>query len=149
MSSCGSLHGDLVAERLEAAHAAADDGFAVALVEECRTELAVGRAVAEQVVGDDENAVADRDGRALLAAPGREAVLLRREVAAPGVDRAAGHLHEGAPQPGAARSGGARAALAGRLVHPRTHVYDPQHPDEERIPHDSPQVPYDWGSRTS
>ena len=28
-------------------------------------------------------------------------------------------------------------------------LYDPAAPDEERIPHDSPDVPYDWGSRAS
>lgn len=27
-------------------------------------------------------------------------------------------------------------------------LYDPDHPDEERVPHDSPIVGYDWGSRS-
>ena len=26
-------------------------------------------------------------------------------------------------------------------------VYDPAAPDEERVPHDSPEIPYDWDSR--
>ena len=26
-------------------------------------------------------------------------------------------------------------------------TYDPAHPDEERVPHDAPHIPYDWNAR--
>src|SRR5581483_3118749 len=117
--SCGSLNADLEAELLEAAHRVADDGLPVALVEVVAAELAVGLALAQDVVADDEDGVRDGHGRAFLAAPRREAVVLRPEVAA----RAGGgvrHLHERPAQPGVAVAGRAAAALARALAHSRT-----------------------------
>jgi hypothetical protein len=73
VGSGGGLEGDLVAEALESLDEAALDGVAVALVEVGGAEVLVDGAVREQVVGDDEDGVANRDGGLLLAPAGGQA----------------------------------------------------------------------------
>ena len=65
-------------------------------VEVVTAEVAVGGAVLQEVVGDHEEAVGHRDGRAFLPAPAGDPVGLGPEVAR-GVAGRPGRLPEGRP----------------------------------------------------
>src|SRR5689334_13653097 len=66
----GELHG--VAEALQAANQPVLDVTAIPLVEVVVAEVMVGGALGEQVVSDDEDAVADRHRRLRLAPTRRQ-----------------------------------------------------------------------------
>jgi hypothetical protein len=70
----------------------------------------------EHVVGDDEDAVGDRDDGLLVATPLDEPAVLGREVAVAFADGAPSTLHEGLAQAPAREAGTTTEAFAGTLV---------------------------------
>ena len=81
-SSCRGLDLHPKSQGLRPTHQAARRADFVQRVEVATTEVAVGSAVREDVVGGDEDLVADREGGALAASSRLEAVVLVPEVAA-------------------------------------------------------------------
>src|SRR5262245_9715003 len=94
----------------------AREAVRVEAIEVAAAQLAIRLAVAEHVVGDDEDAVGDRDDCLLVAAPPDEPAVLRREVAVPCANGAAGALDERRAQRAVGEAGAAAQALAGTLV---------------------------------
>src|SRR5262245_14510878 len=70
----------LVAQPLQPAYQAAGLTFHVQLVEVAGAHLPVGGLVLQQVVDDDQDGMAQRHQRPLLAAPAGQALVLRRRV---------------------------------------------------------------------
>src|SRR5262249_43879503 len=101
---------------LEAADEPALDGVAGALVEVVGAEVGVDLAGGEQVVGDDQDAVADGDGGPLGAPPRRQPPVLGAQVGLRGAAGALGRLGQRGPQPGVGPAGAPALALAGALV---------------------------------
>src|SRR3954451_13315683 len=108
----GGFEGDLVAEGFEAFDGAFLDAIGVAAVEVLGAEIGVGGAAFEEVVGDDEDGVADGDDGALLAASGGEATELFGEIAALAATGGPGRLGEGGSEPGAAFAGSGASTFA-------------------------------------
>src|SRR5215210_2229320 len=111
-----ALDRDRVAEGFEALDQAVLERPLAAALEVVATEILVGGLVPEQVVGDDQDGVADRQGRSLLAAARRQPPILGCEV---GGFRAASRLRrfgQGGPQVAVAFAGLAALALASALV---------------------------------
>src|SRR5215475_473564 len=94
----------------------AREAVRVEAIEVVAAQLAVRLAVAEHVIRDHEEAVGDRDDGLLVAAPPDEPAVLRREVAVPCADGAAGALDERHAQRPVGEAGAAAQALAGTLV---------------------------------
>jgi hypothetical protein len=114
--SGGGLEGDLVAERLELADEAAGSMLGrVASCEPVGTELAVGDAVADDVVVGDEDVVAGRPDRFGLSAAAADLPVVGGDVAVLGAGGAAGGVGQGLAQPGVAVAGLAGAALGAGL----------------------------------
>src|SRR5207249_3348165 len=114
------LHG--VAQCFEAVDQATGDVLFVALVEIVRSEIGVIHRVAQEVIGDDQDGVADGDDGLLLAAAGDEAVVQRSEI---GLSRSAAGvcgLDKRGAEPGVAFARLARFAFASTLVVTRTHT---------------------------
>src|SRR5229473_5084422 len=87
-SGCGSgglsrFESDLVSEVLEALDEPMLEAFAATFVEVLDAEVVIHLAAAEQVVDDDQDGMAESNGRLLLAAAGSEPTVLRGEVGAP------------------------------------------------------------------
>src|SRR5262249_2164913 len=80
------------------------------------SELAIRRAVAEQMVGDHQDAVGHRDDGLLVAAALDQAAVLGGEVGVAFADGAPGALDQGLPQAAVGKPGAAAQALAGTLV---------------------------------
>jgi hypothetical protein len=89
----------------------------VALCEPVAAEVVVGLLAVEDVVDGDEDAVADGDGGAFLAAASSQPPKLRREVGVVGPRRRGGAPGERGAQPLRALAGGARTVFAGRTRH--------------------------------
>src|SRR5262249_55783705 len=113
---------DAVTERLEAVDQATGNALLVTLVEMQRAELAVGGLLGEQVVGDDQDGVADRDQGLLLAPPTSEAVILGRQVGAAAAAGGLCRLDQRRAEPWVTFAGRAAAAFAGALVVARAHA---------------------------
>src|SRR5205823_1873021 len=112
------LEGDLVAEGLNLTDEAARLVLArVAAAEVVRTEIVVGLAAVEDVIGGDQDGVADGDGRLGGAAARAQPGVLRAQVGGLGAARRLGCLRERRPQPlrALARRPGA-APPSGRMV---------------------------------
>src|SRR6266567_335931 len=92
------------------------DRVPVALLEIGVTEVLVCGLVAEQMVGDDQQGVPDRDDSALAAAAGGQPLEERPEVAGLRPTGGPGRLAQGAPQPGASLTGPRRPAFAAALA---------------------------------
>src|SRR5438034_1952339 len=115
--SGGRFEGHLEPEAFEAADEPALAMLRVEPVEVVRPEVLVdGVGIVEQVIGDDEDAVGDREGGALVAAPPGEAPVLGPEVVRPHAAGSLGGLGEGRAQPAIARARLAALALAGALA---------------------------------
>src|SRR5947207_1190249 len=115
-SGGGRLGGHLVAELLQAADEPAADGVAVALVEVGGAEVLVGGRAGEQVVGDHQDGVPDRDGGLLRAASAGQAVVLDAQVGPAGAAGGVGGLDQDPAQGRAALPRLGAAPLAGALV---------------------------------
>src|SRR5262249_16748913 len=116
-ASCRALRQcDRVAERGEPPGVVAGEALGIEGVEVVAAEVAVRLAVAQHVVGDDEDAVGDRDDGLLVAAPLDEPAVLRREGGPAFQDGAAGTLHECLAEDAVREAGTAAPALAGTLV---------------------------------
>src|SRR5688500_18037314 len=99
MASSGDLlEGDLVAEGLEAADQAVLEGLLVPPIEVVAAQVAIGGGVLQQVIGDDQDAVADRQSCLLLAAAARQPMILRAEVSVARAAGGLGGLDQGLPQ---------------------------------------------------
>jgi hypothetical protein len=68
---------DLVAQVLEAADEAVFQAFAATLVEVLDPEVVIDLTAAQQVLDDDQDGVAESDGRLLLAAASSEPTCVR------------------------------------------------------------------------
>src|SRR5262245_21660078 len=96
----------------------AREAVGVEAIEVAAAQLAVRLAVAQDVVGDDEDAVGHGDDGLLVAAPLDEAPVLRREVAVACADGAAGALDERRAQRPVGEARAAVQALAGASLLP-------------------------------
>ena len=56
------------------------DHLPIVLIEVVAPEIVVGAAVAQQMIDDDQDAMADRDGSALGSASRSDAAVLRRQI---------------------------------------------------------------------
>src|SRR5262249_30056318 len=108
--------GHRVAEGSQALGVIAREAVGVEAIEVAAAQLAVRLAVAQDVVGDDEDAVGHGDDGLLVAAPLDEAPVLRREVAVACADGAAGALDERRAQRPVGEPRAAAQALAGAFV---------------------------------
>src|SRR5882672_1694327 len=121
-SSGGVLQGHVVAEALEALYKIASEATLVAAVEVIGPQVLIdGSGLAEDVVGDDEDAVADGNSGFLLSMSGSKPVVLAAEVGL-GAAGCMGRFNEKALEPAVALAGSSAVSLAGALVHPRTHL---------------------------
>jgi hypothetical protein len=68
--------------------------LAPTLIEVLDPEIVIHLAAAEQVVDDDQDGVAERDGRLLLAAAGGEPTILRHEVGPPAATERMGRFDQ-------------------------------------------------------
>ena len=124
--SGGGFEGDVVAHGFELGDEAALAGGAVAaLVEVVAAEVVVGLAGGEQVPGDHEDRVADRDGGALGSAPAADLRVLGGEVGVLGAAGGLAGFDEGLAEPlravtGPARSGACRRTRCCRGTCPPT-----------------------------
>src|SRR5262245_10994550 len=108
--------GDLVAERGEPLRVVAGEALGIPVVEVVAAEFAVRLAVAQHVVGDDEEAVGDGDDGLLVPAALDQAAVLGGEVGVVFEDGTASTLHEGLAQDAAGKAGTATQAFASTLV---------------------------------
>src|SRR6187397_285080 len=115
------LQGNLVAELLQPTHEMAGEALGVKTVEVVGAEFVVRTDLGEDVVGGDENRVADGDDRASLAASCREPAILRREVGVLGARGGPGGFDERTTEPTVAVGCFAGPSLTGALVVARTH----------------------------
>src|SRR5690242_12770863 len=116
--------GDGVAELAELVDGAVARPVATALVEVGGGWLLVALAMAQHVVDDDQQAVADGDEGLLPTVAGHKPPVVAGQGGAPrllGPHRATRRLDQGTPQPLAALTGPAAPALAGALVVPGAH----------------------------
>ena len=90
------------------------DRLTIALVEVVAAQIAVDRALRQQVVDDDQDGVGDGDGRLRPAAAGCQAPVLRRQVGALGAGGGVGGLDQAGPQPGTALAGRAACGACRR-----------------------------------
>src|SRR6266511_2859988 len=120
MASSGGRHGDLVAEGLEPVGEPSADVLAVALVEVVGTEVVERLATPQDLLTDDDLAVADADARPLATPSRGDPMVLGTEIGRRPTS-AVGRVDEDPPEPGTALPGPAGAAFAGRLVVARTH----------------------------
>ena len=100
-----------MAQALQPAHGGAEVGLAVALLELLGAEVAVRGAVAQDVVGDDQDGVADRHRGLLRAQAAGEPPVLGAEVGLAAAPRGLGRLDQGGAEPGAALAGAAAQAV--------------------------------------
>src|SRR5262245_17274752 len=108
--------GDLVAERREPLRVVAGEALGIPVVEVVAAEFAVRLAVAQHVVGDDEEAVGDGDDGLLVPAALDQAAVLGGEVGVVFEDGPASAIHEGLAQDAVGKAGTATQAFAGTLV---------------------------------
>ena len=108
------MHG--VAQRLKTVDQASRDVLFVALIEEARTGIGVFGFIGEQVIGNGQDGVANRDDRFLLTAASDEPVVLRAEVGVPSAAAGVRGLDKGGPQPNVTFARLASLALASTLV---------------------------------
>src|SRR5215213_3721700 len=92
--SRGWIKQDRVAETLQASDEPPFDGLTIALVEIVLAQVAIDVPLAEQVVGDNQDGVANGDRRPLCTAPCSEPVILGRQVRAFGASRRSGGLDQ-------------------------------------------------------
>src|SRR5574341_583248 len=109
------FHGHAQAERFQAGDEPALESNRVPLVEVVVTQVAVGGAVLQDMVGDHQYAVPHRHGGLLLAPAPDQAAVLGGEVAR-GVAGGPGGLDEGCPEPPAPLPGLPGAPLPRALV---------------------------------
>src|SRR6266536_4068519 len=115
--SDGGLEGDFVAERFELLDEPAGSVFGrVAAGEPVGAELAVGDAVADDVVVGDQDVVAGGADRLRVAAAAADLPVVGGQVGVLAAGGAAGCLGQRAAQPAVAAAGFAGAASAARLV---------------------------------
>jgi hypothetical protein len=86
--------GDKIAEGGQPLGMVAGEAVGVEVIKVVAAQLAIRHAVAEYVVGYDEDAVGDGDEGLLVAPPLRHPALLGCEIAVALADGAAGALHE-------------------------------------------------------
>src|SRR6266545_4796660 len=110
------VEGDLVAEVVELADELAGLHLGAATHEPVSAQVAVGDATVQDVVGGDQDRVADRLGRLGRAAAAPQPLVLRGEVGVLGPPGGLGCLGQVRAQPLGALAGPAGALLAGRLV---------------------------------
>ena len=103
---------DGVAQCFQAVDQSTGDVLFVALIEIARSEIGVIHPVAQQVMGDDEDGVADGDDRLLLATSCNETVVLRAEVGVASATAGVRGFDEGGAQPGITLARLAALALA-------------------------------------
>src|ERR671920_899097 len=118
----GGFEGDLIAEGFEAFDGALSDAVGVAAVEVLGAEVLVAGAAFEEMVGDDEDGVADGDDGALPPASGGQAAGLLGQVAALAAAGGPGGLGEGGLEPGAPLAGLGASAFAPAGVVARAHA---------------------------
>src|SRR6266851_37814 len=125
-SSCGIGVGGFevngVAEALEPANRAADDVLAIAFVEVGLAEILVDGTASQQVVGRDQDAVADGDNGALFAAPRAESSKQGWQIGVFGLAGGPRRFSQRCPQPGAAFARASLLALAATLPIARAHA---------------------------
>src|SRR6266851_9537038 len=125
-SSCGIGVGGFevngVAEALEPANRAADDVLAIAFVEVGLAEILVDGTASQQVVGRDQDAVADGDNGALFAAPRAESSKQGWQIGVFGLAGGPSRFGQRCPQPGAAFACASLLALAAALPIARAHA---------------------------
>src|SRR6266487_91078 len=110
---CGDgVEGDSEAKRLELADEALALAVAIALGEVVAAQILVVALVGEQMPGDDQDRVADRDRGALFAEAAGQPPELGRQVGVAGVAGGPGALDEDLAEPAVAFGGPARVALA-------------------------------------
>src|SRR5881398_983411 len=93
----------------------------ILLIKVVRTQIAVGFPACQDVIGDHQNAMPDRDQGFLLPAPRRQPAVLGTQVRLLAACRAVRGFNQGLPQPGTTFASLATHALAGTLVIARTH----------------------------
>ena len=106
------VEGDLVAEGLELGDGSLAGTVAVAADEEVAAKVGIVAVVGQQVPGNDQDRVADGDGRLLLADPAGEPPELGRQVGVAAAGRGPGALDQNVPEPEVAFGGPAGSALA-------------------------------------
>src|SRR3990170_5743044 len=114
------LQPDAIAERLELADGPTAGPLGVAPYEVVAAEIRIVGVIGQQVPGDDEDGVADRDGRLLLADATGEAPGLGPEVRPAAARRGPGALGQDVAEPDVATARPARVAAATGDVVPGT-----------------------------
>src|SRR4051794_5685052 len=117
--SCGfgpGFEGDVIAEAFEAALEIGNGAAFTDLVEIGFSEIAIGHAPGEHVIGGHDNLVSNGQGGPQRAAPGLEAVELVPQIAALGSRRGDGGADQDRAQMHVALAGPPALLLAGALV---------------------------------
>ena len=71
---------DLIAQTFEPSHEVLLDHLPIVFVEVIAAQVLIGAAVTQQMIDDDQDTMADRDGGALGSASSGDAAVLRRQV---------------------------------------------------------------------
>src|SRR5712692_8942242 len=114
------MHG--VTEALEPANGAADDVLPVAFVKVGLAEVLVHGTASEQVIGRDQDAVADGDNGSLFAAPCAESSKQGWQIGVFGLAGGPRRFGKGCSQPGTACARAGLLALAVALAIARAHA---------------------------
>src|SRR3954462_16000020 len=123
--SCGfgpGFEDDVIAEAFEAAFEIGNGATLADLVEIDVSEIAIGHAPGEHVIGGHDNLVSNGQGGTQRATPGLEAVKLVPQIAAFGARRGSGGADQDRAQMHVALTGTPALLLAGALVSAEANV---------------------------